>query len=66
MSTALLICAALAVCVLPAPASPKEHRSASAKHEFQLIHPLPVHRADERRLPRLAQRSHCAPRVRWA
>jgi hypothetical protein len=42
MPLALLTCAILAVClVLAIPASAKEHRSASVKHEFQLTHPCP-------------------------
>jgi hypothetical protein len=42
MSPVLRICATLAVCfVLPAPASTREHRSATVKHEFQLTHPCP-------------------------
>jgi hypothetical protein len=40
MPLALLICATLAICVLPSvSASAKEHRSASVKREFQLTHP---------------------------
>jgi hypothetical protein len=43
MAPALLISAALAVCVvLPIPASAREHRSASVKREFQLTHPCPA------------------------
>jgi hypothetical protein len=43
MPTALLIAAALAVCVvLPGPASAKQQRSASVKREFQLMHPCPA------------------------
>jgi hypothetical protein len=42
MSTALLICATLAVCVvLSVSALGREHRSASVGHEFQLTHPCP-------------------------
>src|SRR6516164_4563078 len=42
MSTALLICATLAVCVvLSVSALGKEHRSAAVKREFQLTHPCP-------------------------
>jgi hypothetical protein len=43
MPTALLIFAALVVCVpLPISALAKEHRSASVKREFQLTHPCPA------------------------
>jgi hypothetical protein len=43
MAPALLISAALAVCVvLPIPASAREHRSASVNREFQLTHPCPA------------------------
>jgi hypothetical protein len=43
MPTALLIAAALAVCVvLPGAAPAKQPRSAAVKHEFQLTHPCPA------------------------
>ena len=43
MAPALLISAALALCiVLPPAASAREHRSAAVKHEFQLTHPCPA------------------------
>jgi hypothetical protein len=43
MPPALFICATLAACVvLPISALAKEHRSASVKREFQLMHPCPA------------------------
>jgi hypothetical protein len=43
MPTVLLISAALAASILlPISASAKEHRSASVKREFQLMHPCPA------------------------
>jgi hypothetical protein len=43
MPAALLISAALAVCIgLPVPATANEHRSAAVKREFQLTHPCPA------------------------
>ena len=43
MPTTLLIAAAFAVCfALPGSASAKQHRSASVKREFQLMHPCPA------------------------
>jgi hypothetical protein len=67
MPRALLTFTMLAVCVvLPASASAKEPRSALVERESQLTHAVPNHRADERRMSRLRQGPHCAPRVRGA
>ena len=52
MQAGLLICAALAVCiVLPVPVTAREHRSAAVKREFQLTHPCPATGLTSRRCP---------------
>ena len=63
MPPAFLISATLAVCIiLPVPASAREPRSSSVKHEFQLTHPCPATRLTSGRCPGYVK-DHIVPLV---